>query len=167
MKKEFVVYRLYSTDVEAVLEDKGLTLTDEQFEEMLRDIQFTLSTIFADYVEEAVMSYASKYLGANPYPPRPPKSEGGTYMINLVLVEFVDVWGNKDDGYIVNEQTVRKKNVTVADMNGDTLLQVLKDVGFLKQHVTLEDIYFVDWKDNVIDIVRVSDDRPLGCFEYE
>lgn len=54
------------------------------------------------------------------------------------LINYFDVWGNKQDGYEVNNLCTEERDIYLGEDASDMdLLKFLKRIGFLKKHVRL------------------------------
>ena len=62
----------------------------------------------------------------------------------LRLVNYFDVWGNKKDGWDVNNACVEWDDVWTCDLDDKTLLKILKSTGFLRKDVRINQLNF-DW----------------------
>ncbi len=62
----------------------------------------------------------------------------------LKLTNYFDVWGNKKDGWEVNDACIEWDDVWTQDLDDKTLLKILKNTGFLQKHVRTNQLNF-DW----------------------
>ena len=62
----------------------------------------------------------------------------------LKLINYFDVWGNKKDGWDVNNACVEWDDVWTSDLDNKTLLKILKNTDFLRKNVRINQIDF-DW----------------------
>lgn len=86
-------------------------------------------------------------------------------MYQLRLVNYFDVWGNRKEGYEVNNLCVEWDDGYVADLENRSLLQLLKNSRFIKKETRINQIRF-DWiGPDVVEFSAVRDDMPLGRLE--
>ena len=78
------------------------------------------------------------------------------------LVDYFDVWGNEEDGWEVNNQSVEADDIFISDDTTDEeLLDYLKGIRYFNQDVKLSDIY-IDWGDgDFIEIFKADDMMPI------
>lgn len=62
----------------------------------------------------------------------------------LRLTHYFDIWGNEDDGWDVNDARVVWDNIWTNELDAKTLLNILKNTGFLQKHVRTNQLNF-DW----------------------
>ena len=79
----------------------------------------------------------------------------------FTLINFFDVWGNKRDGWEVNNQCIEFDDLIISDDATDKqIISYLKEIGFLStddmRKVCLEDF------GSAIEIVRKKGRCPLG-----
>ncbi len=78
------------------------------------------------------------------------------------LINYFDVWGNKEDGYTVNNQCVEFDDLVIADdATEKDILRYLQSIGFLstadRRRVR------VDMSNEVMEIYAVKDTFPIGA----
>jgi len=62
----------------------------------------------------------------------------------LRLTNYFDVWGNKKDGWEVNDACIEWDDVWTNELDDRTLLNILKSTEFLRENVKINQINF-DW----------------------
>ena len=73
----------------------------------------------------------------------------------------LDVWGNKDDGFEVNDSWIVRQEMEF-DLDSDaSILEALKDTGILSQDCMLKDI-IIDGDDMIINVDEAGDENSLG-----
>jgi len=60
------------------------------------------------------------------------------------LTHYFDVWGNEKDGYEVNDARIVWDDVWTCDLEDRTLLNILKNTGFLAKNVRINQLDF-EW----------------------
>lgn len=83
-------------------------------------------------------------------------------MKKIRFTDYYDVWGNSEEGYFVNNAT--EEIDTIKDLRKETILEYLKDKGFLKKSVTLDDLQFDDFGDGY-EISEADTSYMLCCIE--
>lgn len=82
------------------------------------------------------------------------------------LVDYFDVWGNEEDGWEVNDQTVWDGADDIymsADTTDTELIDYLKSIRYLDDNVKESDLY-IDWGDgDFIEIFKADDMMPICC----
>lgn len=65
------------------------------------------------------------------------------------LIDYFDVWGNAEDGYVVNNQSIEFEDLIATDDATDQdIFNYLKDViGYFGPEAKFEDMYFDDGGD--------------------
>lgn len=59
------------------------------------------------------------------------------------LINYFDVWGNKKDGYEVNNLCIQKKDLMIEENSTDKeIFQFLKSIGFIKKTAKFKSAYF-------------------------
>ena len=80
------------------------------------------------------------------------------------LVDYFDVWGNEEDGWEVNNQTVWDGADDIymsADTTETELIDYLKSIRYLDDNVKESDLY-IDWGDgDFIEIFKADDMMPI------
>ena len=88
-------------------------------------------------------------------------------MTKYKIVNYFDVWGNEDDGWEVNDLCYSGEIELSEDFKNDEILEELKDVGFLRDDVTM-DMLEIDWSDEYfIEIFQADNYRPICRIEKE
>lgn len=90
------------------------------------------------------------------------------------LCNYWDVWGNKEDGYEINEWsypeginfTYKVEQAGDEQNDQDIVNQLISD-GYLKDHVVLSDLEIVDECNGLIMIYAAKSREPLFCLEYK
>lgn len=86
-------------------------------------------------------------------------------------VKSLDVWGNKEDGYEINQEfyagDIEIPDTEPFSNDDQAILDILIEKGFLKEHVTLELVEVEDFANGVIWINEVETGEPLYILEYE
>jgi hypothetical protein len=76
-------------------------------------------------------------------------------------VKSLDVWGNKKDGFEVNQE-FGAGEIEVPPMTDDAgLLKLLKDGGFIKESVRLSQVSFEDTGSGFIEVANSKTGEPL------
>lgn len=82
-------------------------------------------------------------------------------MIKFQVIHHYDIWGNPSEGFTVNDSFELEDLLEVQeDYTDEDLLEALKDIGFFKRHVTLEDIEFDSIGPETIYVNRILDGYP-------
>lgn len=79
------------------------------------------------------------------------------------LIDYFDVWGNEDDGWEVNDQTVVEEKIWISDdTTEEELFNYLKDtVGYFNRNTKFSDVE-IQWNDpDFIEIFQASDGCPV------
>ena len=81
------------------------------------------------------------------------------------LIDYFDVWGNAEDGWEVNNQSVEFDDLMIAnDCSDEEIIDFLIEIGYLspaaKNQVMIE-FYDSDW----MEIVREEDYYPICCLK--
>ena len=80
----------------------------------------------------------------------------------LRFTNYFDVWGNKKDGYEVNDACIEWDDVWTSELDNRTLLNILKNTGFLEKNVRINQINF-DWVGpECCEILTRYNEFPLG-----
>ena len=87
-------------------------------------------------------------------------------MFRANFMDYYDVWGNAEDGYEVNDATQLYEGIELPDLEDETLFEALKERGYFQPFVKREEIKVEDFYPS-LEIVRESDDFPLGVFTVE
>ena len=83
----------------------------------------------------------------------------------LRLINYFDVWGNKKDGWEVNNLCTEWDDVWTKDLDNRVLLKILKDTDFLQKHVRTNQLIF-DWiGPDCCEILTRRDGYPLARIE--
>lgn len=83
----------------------------------------------------------------------------------LRLINYFDVWGNKKNGWEVNNQCIEWDDVWTSELDNRTLLKILKNTDFLQKKVRINQIDF-DWLGpECCEILTRRDGYPLGRLE--
>lgn len=83
----------------------------------------------------------------------------------LRLVNYFDVWGNKKDGWEVNNLCTEWEDVWTSELDDKTLLDILKNTEFLRKDVRINEIDF-EWVGPEICEISVKNTYyPLGRIE--
>jgi len=61
-------------------------------------------------------------------------------MYNLKLVNYFDVWGNKKDGYEVNNMCVECDDLYLNNIDNKNILQLLKTIYFLQPKTRINQV---------------------------
>lgn len=81
-------------------------------------------------------------------------------MNTYTLINYFDVWGNKKDGYEVNNQCIEKDDIVIADdATPKEICEYLVKIGMLKTS-DMRRLEVVDWG-NLIEINERKSGRPL------
>ena len=83
----------------------------------------------------------------------------------LRLIDYFDIWGNKKDGYEVNNACIEWDDVWTSELDDKTLLRILKNTDFLQKKVRINQIDF-DWLGpECCEILTRRNRYPLGRLE--
>lgn len=81
-------------------------------------------------------------------------------MNTYTLINYFDVWGNKKDGYEVNNQCIEKDDIVIADdATPKEICEYLVKIGMLKTS-DMRRLEVIDWG-NLIEINERKSGRPL------
>ena len=83
----------------------------------------------------------------------------------LRLINYFDVWGNKKDGWDVNNACMEWDDVWTCDLDDKTLLKILKNTDCLQKHVRINQINFEWVSPEVCEISVRKSHYPLGMLE--
>ena len=83
----------------------------------------------------------------------------------LRLINYFDVWGNKKDGWDVNNACMEWDDVWTCDLDDKTLLKILKNTDFLQKHVRINQIDFEWVNPEICEISARKSHYPLGMLE--
>jgi hypothetical protein len=81
-------------------------------------------------------------------------------MFSLTVINYFDVWGNKTDGYEVNDQRTVLREVTSVSAENEAIFDLLKSHDLLVDSVKLSDLEFID-SCSFVDIYEKSTGLPL------
>lgn len=56
------------------------------------------------------------------------------------VVDYWDVWSDEDGGYIVNDVAKTNYVICINELNDESILKALQDVGYIDPSATIEDI---------------------------
>jgi hypothetical protein len=85
-------------------------------------------------------------------------------MLKFEVIDHWDVWGNKKDGYEVNDSSRLKEALSVKSLDDKDIIKALKDYGYFKK--TLKMAHFdIQGDDTCIKIDRAKDGCPY-CTLY-
>ena len=80
------------------------------------------------------------------------------------LINYFDVWGNEEDGFEVNDQSIFMRNVVVSDSANDTeLVELVKSLGFFNDTACTRSIEVIDWG-HMIEFQERKTSMPLCAF---
>jgi hypothetical protein len=82
----------------------------------------------------------------------------------LKLIDYFDVWTDNEGGYRVNNLCTLFDDIYTVDLEDRTLLNILKQTGYLKKDIRINQIIFVD-EYPFIEIEQRRNNYPLGRFE--
>jgi hypothetical protein len=86
--------------------------------------------------------------------------------MEMKLINYFDVWGNKRDGWEVNNLCSEGNIEVPEELTDKQVLTALKDVGFLKNHVRTNMLTFDYLPDFGVEIRQKKDDQPICRIEY-
>lgn len=87
--------------------------------------------------------------------------------INVKLINYFDVWAGEEKGtWEVNNLCEECQFELNEDFTNRDLLQKLKEVGFLKNHVRMNMIEFEDLHEFGIEFSRKVNGYPIGRIEF-
>lgn len=82
-------------------------------------------------------------------------------MIKYRIIDHYDVYGNPSEGFNVNDSFELEDLLELPeDPSDEDILEALKDYGYFKRHVTLEDIEFDNVGPETIYVNRILDGYP-------
>ena len=77
------------------------------------------------------------------------------------LIDYFDVWGNKEDGWEVNNLSVEFEDLYIADdVTDEDLIDYLKDIGYLAKELEVSEIEIWDSGD-MIELSKADDGMPI------
>lgn len=85
-------------------------------------------------------------------------------MIKTKLVDYFDVWGNAEDGWEVNNLCVLIETIELENLEDETILDALHEIGWLSELATLETIEISD-EYPFFEITEKGTGCPLGRLE--
>lgn len=86
-------------------------------------------------------------------------------MAKYRLIDYFDVCGNPDDGWIVNDSTTIKDDIVITENARDEeIIDILVQIGYLNPEAR-ETIHLEDYGIDTIEIVMDETDCPLGKLE--
>lgn len=81
------------------------------------------------------------------------------------LINYFDVWGNKDEGFEVNNLCIEEENLYISDDSTDKeIATFLKNIGFLATD-DLRKINIVNWGDMIE--IESKGHYPIGRLEQQ
>ena len=81
------------------------------------------------------------------------------------LIDYFDVWGNEDDGWVVNNQAPVFRDLCITDdATDEEILNYLVIAGFLARE-GLEKLSIEDTGDGIMEIVETETGYPVGRLE--
>ena len=87
-------------------------------------------------------------------------------MYRVKLINYFDVWGNKKDGWEVNNQCIEWDDGIMVEISNREILELLKITGFLKKQVRINQIIFDDYGE-FIELSQKKDYCPICRLEIE
>jgi hypothetical protein len=75
------------------------------------------------------------------------------------LVDYFDVWGNEEDGWEINNLS-KEGEIVLEDFKPETIIESLKDFGFLSEICSLENVA-IEWAGDIIEVLEKSNGKPL------
>lgn len=85
--------------------------------------------------------------------------------MKVLVTDFFDVWGNKKDGWEVNNLCHNVYNTRYKLDSRKSCLKFLKSIDYLKKSVREASIYW-DYMDNGYILYQAKDGMPLCTVEY-
>jgi len=82
----------------------------------------------------------------------------------LKFIDYFDVWVDSEGGYQVNNLCTLFDDIYTIDLADRTLLNILKETGYLKKDTRINQITFID-EYPFIEIEERRNNYPLGRFE--
>lgn len=82
------------------------------------------------------------------------------------LINYFDVWGNKKDGWEVNNMCTESEFELHEDVTDKEILQSLKNVGFMKTTTRMTQLVFEDLHDFGVEIYQKKDMQPICRVEF-
>lgn len=86
-------------------------------------------------------------------------------MMKMRLINYFDVWGNKKDGYEVNN-LCEEGIIEVASWSDSDVLKALKKSNFIKKHVRTNMLTFSHLGPDCVEIEHRSSYRPICRLEF-
>jgi hypothetical protein len=87
-------------------------------------------------------------------------------MDNWQLVNYFDVWGNKIDGWEVNNLCMEGDPFLLSDeCTQKNVVQKLKEIGFFKKTVRMNMVDFSIWDNDMIEISQRNNGCPICRLE--
>lgn len=81
------------------------------------------------------------------------------------IVDYIDVWGNAEDGWEVNDLTTAEDDIVIAeDSTDEEIIDLLIRIGYLTPEVK-ELVYLESYDNEMIEIVARENDYPIGRLE--
>jgi hypothetical protein len=81
-----------------------------------------------------------------------------------VFTHYFDVWGNKEDGWEVNNLCCLYEDIDLPDLEDETLIGKLKELGFFNEKASTENTEVVDYYP-YLEVVDRETQYPFGRFE--
>lgn len=95
------------------------------------------------------------------------KLAGNGELDNWTLVDYIDVYGNEENGFEVNDVSRNEGVFIPNDASDEQLINILKTEGRLKPEAKKEDILIEDTGDGIIEFTQAEDMFPLFRLEIE
>lgn len=84
------------------------------------------------------------------------------------LINYFDVWGNKKDGWEINNMCEEHKGKLELheDSTNEEIVKYLKNIGFLKSTARMNQIMFHDLDNMGVEIYQKKDQQPICRIEF-
>lgn len=81
------------------------------------------------------------------------------------LINYFDVWGNKKEGFEINNQCIEFDDLYIDDTSTKKeIIKYLKSINFLSKHADLRTIIIEDHGDRY-ELYERKTQRPICCLE--
>lgn len=78
------------------------------------------------------------------------------------LFDYFDVWGNAEDGWEVNDQSMEFDDLYIADdATDEELIAYLKSINYLSEYVQLGKDVVIEDNGDMIEIFKADDLMPI------
>lgn len=82
------------------------------------------------------------------------------------LIDYFDVWGNKEDGWEVNDLCTVEEDIVIAeDITDEEIIEFLININYLNEFARNGGVYIESSDDTFIEIFDTETDEPLYRLE--